>query len=376
MYKTIGWLTLACFVALTILGLQSRAVAADAPAADTKTYEQEVQKGIDYLRTTGQAADGSFSASVGPGITAIVITSVLANGRGVDDPMVAKGLKYLEGFVQPDGGIYDPKSRIKNYETCLGMVCFREANQDGRYKKILAGGEKFLKGLQFAEGDTRSPSDVSYGGVGYGGSERPDLSNTHFLMDALEAAGEGPNDEAVKRAIVFISRCQNLEGEHNTTAFPAKNPDGGFYYSPVGRGGSPAGTTEGGGLRSYGSMSYAGLKSMIFAGLKPDDPRVKAALEWARKNYSVTENPGLGTGGLYYYLHLFGKALAATGEDKFTDAAGTPHDWRHELIDELAKQQQPNGSWINKNNRWMEGDPNLVTGYALLTLSYCKPAKK
>jgi squalene-hopene/tetraprenyl-beta-curcumene cyclase len=30
------------------------------------------------------------------------------------------------------------------------------------------------------------------------------------------------------------------------------------------------------------------------------------------------------------------------------------------------------GSWVNENPRWMEGDPNLVTAYALLALAYCQ----
>ena len=338
-----------------------------------RTYEAEVQKGIEFLRTS-QAANGSFSAEgVGPGVTAIVICSVLRNGRGVDDPLVAKGLKYMESMVQRDGGIYAPKSRLSNYETCLGILCFSAANRDGRYDAVIKNAEKFIKGLQFGDDDGRTPADISYGGVGYSGAERPDLSNTHFLVDALEGAGDSPDDPAVQRALVFISRCQNLETEHNTTAFAAKDPDGGFYYTPIGKGSSPAGTTENGGLRSYGSMSYAALKSMIFAGLKADDPRVKAAVDWARKHYSVSQNPGLGAGGYFYYLHLFGKALDALGQKEFVDANGRKHDWRHDVIEELAKRQRPDGSWVNENTRWLEGDPNLVTGYALLTLSYCRP---
>jgi squalene-hopene/tetraprenyl-beta-curcumene cyclase len=339
--------------------------------------EAAVQKGIEHLRTQGQTEEGAFTPTIGPGITAIVTAAVLRNGRTVDDPVVAKGLKYLEGFVQPNGGIYDPKSRIQNYETCLGVVCFSEANVKGRYDEILKNADKYLKGLQSDEKDGRKPSDIEYGGVGYGGAGRPDLSNTHFLMEALQAAGDGPDDEAVKRALVFVSRCQNLETEYNTTAFAAKDPDGGFYYTPAGGGSSPAGKTANGGLRSYGSMSYAGLKSMIFAGLKADDPRVKAAIDWAQKHYTLTENPGLGEAGLYYYYHLFAKALDATGQETITDSDGKVHDWRAELSAELARRQQPDGSWINKDSRWMEGDPNLVTGYALLTLSYCRaPAKK
>jgi squalene-hopene/tetraprenyl-beta-curcumene cyclase len=111
---------------------------------------------------------------------------------------------------------------------------------------------------------------------------------------------------------------------------------------------------------------------MIFAGVDKDDPRVKAAVEWARQHYTLEENPGLGPQGLYYYFHTFAKALDAIGEPIVVDDEGVKHDWRQELIDALAKRQQPNGSWINENDRWLEADPNLVTGYSLLALSYCR----
>jgi squalene-hopene/tetraprenyl-beta-curcumene cyclase len=360
--------------ALLVLETGARQVSAvDKPEIDPTAYETAVQRGVDFLRTKGQAEDGSFSAAAGPGITAIVSTALMANGRTPEDPLIAKSLKYLEGFVQADGGIYAPKSRLRNYETCLGVLCFAAANRNGKYDKTLKNADSFLKGLQFGDNDGRKPDDISYGGVGYGGSERPDLSNTHFLMEALEGAGDKADDEAVKRALIFVSRCQNLESPHNTTQFAAKDPDGGFYYTPMGQGSSPAGKTANGGLRSYGSMSYAGLKSMIFAGLKPDDPRVKAAIKWAQMHYTVAENPGLGDEGLYYYYHLFGKALVALGQDSLVDGQGKSHDWRADLIAELARRQRADGSWANENSRWMEGDPNLVTGYALLTLSYCRP---
>lgn len=120
-------------------------------------------------------------------------------------------------------------------------------------------------------------------------------------------------------------------------------------------------------------MTYAGLKSMIFAGLERDDPRVKAALEWLARNYTFTENPGLGDAGLYYYFQTAGKALDVLGEETFTDTAGKRHAWRSELADAIIARQQPDGSWVNSNPRWMEGDPNLVTSYALLALSTCLP---
>jgi squalene-hopene/tetraprenyl-beta-curcumene cyclase len=123
-------------------------------------------------------------------------------------------------------------------------------------------------------------------------------------------------------------------------------------------------------------MTYAGLKSLLYAGVNADDPRVVAAVKWLQSNYSVEENPGLGDSGLYYYYHLMAKSLDAVGSPTFTDAGGEEHNWRGELAAALIKRQSPNGSWVNENNRWYEGDPNLATAFALLSLSYCHPRQR
>jgi len=340
---------------------------------DPAAYQQMVDKAIDYLRTQGQADDGSFSAQAGPAVTGLVTTALLHHGRTPDDPMVAKGLKYLEGFVQDDGGIYQPLTLYKNYETCIGILCFSEANRDGRYDKVVKNAENFVKGVQWDSSEEIDKSHTSYGGAGYVKHKRPDLNNTAFLVEALKAAGNGPDDPAMQKALIFVSRCQNLETEHNTTPFAAKVDDGGFYYTVAAGGKSQAGETANGGLRSYGSMTYAGLKSMIYAGVDPEDERVKAAYDWACKHYTLEENPGMGAAGLFYYYHTFAKALNALGEDIVVDEDGTKHNWRQELVAELAKRQNDQGTWTNENSRWLEGDPNLVTAYCLLTLDYCRP---
>src|SRR5262249_7947335 len=123
--------------------------------------------------------------------------------------------------------------------------------------------------------------------------------------------------------------------------------------------------------------TYAGLKSFLHAGVSKDDPRVQSAVQWIRGHYSLDENPGQGKAGLYYYYHTFGKAMAALGEDRFTDAAGKKHDWRRELFEALKSRQNPDGSWRNAEDRQFgESDPNLATAFAVLTLSYCRPARK
>jgi squalene-hopene/tetraprenyl-beta-curcumene cyclase len=347
-------------------------------AAETKADAAKITKAMDraadFLKQA-QGDDGSFSGAAGPGVTAIVAASLLRSGRTANDPTVAKALAYLEGKLHDDGGIYQQGGNHKNYETCLAIIAFQEANKDHKYDKLLANAEKFIKKEQWDEEENKSPDDFNYGGAGYGSSSRPDLSNTSFLIDALHSLGRGEDDPAIQKALIFVSRCQNLESPYNNSPFAAKVNDGGFYYTVAAGGSSPAGKVEDGGLRSYGSMTYAGFKSMIYAGVKKDDPRVKAAYEWIQKNYTLDENPGMGAAGLFYYYHTYAKALDAIGESTIEDAEGKKHDWRAELADKFITLQNENGSWVNKTPRWLEGDPNLVTAYGLLCLAYCKDAK-
>jgi squalene-hopene/tetraprenyl-beta-curcumene cyclase len=340
---------------------------------DSAKLNDSINRATDFLKQA-QANDGSFSASSGPGVTAIVGAALLRSGRTPQDPVVAKVLKYLETNLHDDGGIYQKGSNHRNYETCLAIVCFHEANKSHHYDKLLANAEKFVKKEQWDEDEGKDSSDLNYGGAGYGSASRPDLSNTAFLIDALHAVGRGKDDPAMQKALIFVSRCQNLESDKNTSPFAAKVNDGGFYYTVAAGGGNPepAGKTADGGLRSYGSMTYSGLKSMIYAGVSRDDPRVKAAYEWIRKHYTLDENPGMGVNGLYYYYHTFAKALAAIGDQKIVDGKGNSHDWRAELAEKFIATQNPDGSWVNKAPRWLEGDPNLVTAYGLMSLSYCR----
>jgi squalene-hopene/tetraprenyl-beta-curcumene cyclase len=124
-------------------------------------------------------------------------------------------------------------------------------------------------------------------------------------------------------------------------------------------------------------MTYGGLKSFLYAGVSKKDPRVKAAIGWIKRHYTLGNNPGMGKNGMYYYYHTFGKAMDALGDDLFEDAKGTKHDWRKELFEALKKQQKGDGSWSGaQRDPFGEGNPELSTAFAVLTLSYCKaPAK-
>ena len=340
---------------------------------ETSDYRQMVDRSIEFLRLRGQSADGSFSGNTGVGPTALVVTALLEVGVPVDDPMVRRALEFLELHVQPDGGIYKPESVHRNYDTCIAMVAFHNANRNGQYDEVVSRAENYVKDLQWDEPEGVQSSQMAYGGAGYGSKSRPDLSNTSFLIDSLRSLGNGPEDEAIQKALAFVSRCQNLESPYNDSSHAAAINDGGFYYTVAAGGESQAGVEPGGGLRSYGSMSYAGLKSMIYAGVSKDDVRVKAVVDFLKRNYDVDQNPGLGHQGLFYYYQTMAKALAAVGDDLFVDASGGQRDWKAQLRAKLKAIQRDDGSWVNETPRWMEGDPNLVSAYALLTLANCKP---
>jgi squalene-hopene/tetraprenyl-beta-curcumene cyclase len=354
--------------------------AASAVGPDPQEYQRMVDRAVAFLRTQ-QAEDGSFSKERSLGITGVVLTGLLQSGR-VDrsDPMVVRGLRFIESLVNPrEGHIagHNPRDQLKNYVTAVNVMAFAAADRQGKYKEIVDQAVHYLTELQWDDGEGKGRNDNFYGGAGYDSKSRPDLSNTQFFIDALKSAGLPKDDPAFQRAIVFISRCQNLKGEFNDQPWAGKINDGSFIYSAAGPGETKTDPLPDGGLPGYGSMTYAGVKSLIYAGVDRNDKRVQAALAWLRKHYTVDRNPGMPPArdqqGLYYYYHTMAKCLDALGEDYFVDDKGVRHDWRKDIAEALAKRQRPDGSWVNELDRWFEGDPNLVTGYALMALSYCKP---
>ncbi len=349
---------------------------AEPAGADAKDLKAVLDKAASFLKKH-QNEDGSFAPKLGgPGISALVAAGLIRNGYSPEDPLVAKSLAYLEKSVQKDGGIYD--KQLANYTTSVALVTFAEANKNGKYDTIIKNASKFLKTLQYDESLVED-KDVKFGGVGYEGRKgRPDLSNTQFFVEALLEAGVSKDDPAIQRALKFVSRCQNLPGETNDQPFAAKTtPDdkGGMVYNPIADKDNKARTAEGG-LRSSGVMTYAGLKTFLHAGVDRNDPRVKAAVDWIGRHYTLEESPGQGQAGLYYYYHTFGKAMNALGQEQFKDRESKPHDWRADLFAALKKRQREDGSWSNDNGAFAENVPELASAYAVLALSYCKPAKK
>ncbi|MFQ5807822.1 MAG: prenyltransferase/squalene oxidase repeat-containing protein, partial [Phycisphaerae bacterium] len=321
-----------------------------------------------------QEKDGGWASHTGPGITSLALKALVQEPSvGPDHPAVERGIRFVLRFQRDDGGVYSADGLLKNYETSVVLSMFA-ALKSNRYQEQIAKARKFLKELQWDEGEEKSIDDVWYGGAGYGRGKRPDLSNTQMMLEALHDSGLPKNDPVYKKALVFIQRCQML-GEANDQPFARGSSQGGFIYSPAEGGESKAGAIEVEGrkeLRSYGSMTYAGFKSMLYAGLTREDRRVKAALDWIGRSWTLDYNPNMperqSKQGLFYYYHVFGRAFQAWGEDVVKDHVGREHNWRAELVAKLTTLQREDGSWVNEASRWMEVYPTLTTAYAMLAL--------
>lgn len=337
-----------------------------------------IDKGLRFLKTQ-QKEDGSWSDADPnhPALTALPLVAFQREPSGKymkEQPeFMRKGYAFIRSKAQPDGGIYT--KGLSNYNTSTALMALLNSG-DPKDEPLLKAAKDFIVGQQ-AKGMTDPSLD---GGISYGptGTSRqhPDLDNHLVGIEALRAyqaarknvEGEGKqlNWQA---AIDFISRSQNLTAT-NKEKWASDDPanKGGFVYFPgdskAGEMKLPDGRVA---LRSYGSMSYAGLLSFIYADVKKDDQRVVAALDWLKKNYTLKENPGMERAGLFYYYHLMTKALAAADVKTLETPKGKV-DWASELALKLINTQAGDGSWVNDTARWMEKDPVLVTTYCVLSL--------
>jgi len=334
-----------------------------------KESSHSIQRGIEWLKNS-QKENGSWQDH--PGITALATIAMLWNPEtrfNSKDPAIKKGIGYILSCVKSDGSIY--KDDSPSYVTSICLMTLVYANK-GEYNDVIKNARKFLFKSQNDEEKGVQSDNPFYGGIGYGkDKERPDLSNLQWALEAVkvsESAGENsPEDKKTEKlawdkALKFLERCQNYKKTNDQSW---AGDDGGFVYYP---GESKAGYT-----RSYGSMTYAGLKSFLYAKVDKTDDRVQAAYKWLKQNYSLDENPGLGQQGLYYYFLTMAKALSAYGEDTLVDQKSTSHQWRTDLMQKLVSLQNGDGYWANPVGRWWENMKELSTAYALMTLEIACP---
>lgn len=231
-----------------------------AHAQDTRKQTlTSINRGIEYLKST-QEEDGSWGKY--PAVTALAVTALLKNGRTeAKEPAVAKGVQYILHAAKPNGAIYndaDPALAMPNYNTALCLMALANVRNPA-YLPVIRKAQKYLEESQFGGGDGKSENDPMYGGIGYGSKpDRPDLSNLQMALEALKESSIHSGSAVWTKAVVFLQRVQNLKESNDQEWAKTASGDGGFIYDSKGRSFS-----ESGGLpQSYGSMTYAGLKSL------------------------------------------------------------------------------------------------------------------
>jgi squalene-hopene/tetraprenyl-beta-curcumene cyclase len=206
------------------------------------------------------------------------------------------------------------------------------------------------------------------------------------VLEGSRAAGGAKDPEFYKKALVFLNRLQN-HSETNDQTYEVDGKkvvpgnDGGAFYQPnVSKAGVQEledGTRI---LRSYGSMSYALLKCYLLCDIDHRNDRVRAVVAWLTDHWDLSKNPGMEHAegetselmGLFYYYLTIGRTLTVC-EAKGVPLEGPLAGWRESLARAVVARQGEDGSWVNPQDRWWEGNPALVTAYALLALDATLP---
>jgi len=379
--KSTAWsYALTLCLLFTVSGVHAEAAEKTKPALSGATEaaaRTAVKRGLDWLKEL-QREDGSWSSRNYPAMTALPLWAFSRSEHPDKDKVCEKAAAFVASFAKENGGIYKPPGKViptgglSTYNTAMSMTALH-AYDKRKYAEIILRARKFVAGSQL-QGDSSNVGGFGYSHEGSGWRRRGDLSNTGWAlmsmrktqdMEDLRPSIEKRVDVDWEQALKFVEKLQNRDKDDDEHY-------GGFGYE---QGAERGGTVEGKKdekvrLRGYGSMTYAGLESMIYAQVDRTDPKVRSALEWAGKHWSVAENPGMGAKGLFYYYNIISKALSLFGTGALTDKDGKVIPWQDQLVGKLIADQSKDGSWVNKDNSLWEGNPVLVTSYAILTLEY------
>ncbi len=362
--------------------LEKAVAAAIAKGRTFLLSQQEANGGFTDRAVEQMQANVSFTAMAVSALVASVPSTAVSK-----DEAIRKGLTFLKGLQREDGAIVD-NPKWTNYCTSAAIAALASAKV-GDFRAVQSKAMAYLRSSQIVDESNKG----SFGGFPYKDGQTADGSNAFIAGTALEL-GDLPKDAVERKNMKrFASGLQNSDesnpdpitiktedGEERTVV---SSNDGGAIYrvgeSKAGMVKRSDGTWE---LRSYGSMTYAVLKLLMFAGVKADDARVQALVGWISSHWTVDRNPGFesaedpqsaGQQGYYYYLYTMARALdsyeTVSGKPLVVrDADGRKHNWRAEIAHAVLKRQAESGSWRNEVDRWMEGMQTLATAFAMQTL--------
>lgn len=340
------WSSLLC------LSTFSAAFTQQAPETDEQLRSQvlsSIERAQRFL-IDAQSSDGTWPAGLyashSEGVNGLVTLALLNSGLPSRHPAVAKALDHLEHPQNDPSQVYD-----------ISMVIMALAASDRGRGKIA----KLASKLENAQRDGPEGGNWHYGAA----SGSWDNSNTQFAVLALrEAAHVGIpiNRDVWKRSQEHFLRSQQ--------GSPRATSGAGWAYQGSGE--------------AYGSMTVAGLASLIITQemLRDDDDvnasgeinccgndeedvvqnAIDAGIRWLDKNIRIESNPGGQRNWLLYYLYGLERAGRFSGQRFFGD-----RDWYREGAEFLVERQDiREGFWISRL------EPNRVTSTALALLFVSK----
>lgn len=331
--------------------------------------------------------------------TAMAVSALLETGISKQDPAIFKAIDFIKGFVQEDGGIYDPNdSGHANYANGVSLIAlslYGEFGEDPAFDAIIQNAVDYTlsrQNLPVPEEVDQTPKEyygAYYGGWTYrktssGEWSDGDLSNTQYavmgLWYAYQYMGKTIAGEAWADALfTYLKRSHGWHDEANGDTWndqawaDGKNElgvDGAFSYKPDSESFYPG-----------GSMTGAGLWCLAMIGLD-QHKMVDIALEWfnAEDNYTWDRNAGdyyanEPDTAYYYYVYTMAKALTAVVGSQ--NNLGN-HDWVQDLKNKMLEKKMDVQGADPAQNYWdgggsLDGGDVISTSWVLMSLAFADP---
>ncbi len=317
------------------VGRVSAAPPPPGPSVTTADVERSIRVGTAFL-LKNQRGNGSWGDEVGE--TALVTLALLTAGESPRSEPIVRAL----GLIRTA-----PVNKAHEVYSVALMTMALAAADPVKYRDDIARNAEHLEQSQLGNGAW------TYN-AGFGRGSGGDNSNTQYALLGLQAASEA--GFAVKPEVWRLAR------RHWETT---QGSNGGWGYNP---GGSPS-----------GSMTCAGVASLIITGLKrvqgrealiggriercgeeAISPSLQRGMDWLATNFDVRQNPGSGGNSWHhYYLYGLERAGRLSGRRFFGN-----NDWYREGASTLVQMQDPlQGYWQGQSG------PMVNTSFALLFLS-------
>ncbi len=261
-------------------------------------------KGRPIQRKDNEKTRGGWNPIIGPGATALALMAFLHAGVPESDQAVADGIDYLlHNTPEPDWNRWE-----ESYDFAAAILALTATGNK----------EKYLTRVSFAT--ERILKMQLHGGWGYGAY--PDMAHMQYALLALYAAQKWSieiPEETWKQAADWIKSVQRK--------------DGGWSY------GSPE-IESPWAASSYGSMTATALMVLKVCGVPTTDPQLKKGLDWLKRHYTISSNPGA-YDWHYYFILVLQRTMTIPPEQPLIGE----RNWYEEAAAYLLSLQQPDGHW-------------------------------